>query len=297
MNKNVMVVTPVFCTESNGRLPMLKETIYWVGQQTFRNFLHVLVDDGSTDNTPEFLDELAYNNPNIIVVHKESSGVSAAINYGVEQGVRVYSAGFVTVIGSDDLLLPKSLAYRVGVGENADFVYTDAIWFYENGTAPKYVVARDFKNPEAFYHQLLNRQHIPYSTIFMKLSFFVDQLGGFDDELTSSEDWDLSIRAAKALFESGGSHAVVHEPTAAVRIHPGNNRLQNIRDGTKLRCNKKILSKHFIGDELEEKIAEQEALIAKVLQGTVQPSNFSLKPYDGPFIDMARSIDYNKLLP
>jgi teichuronic acid biosynthesis glycosyltransferase TuaG len=135
MSNRVLVVTPTWCTKENNRLPLLLQTVYWVQQQTHDDFLHVVVDDGSTDDTWDYLCELAGKSNRIMLLHQENKGSSAAINYGVEQGLRHSNSKYVTVTHSDDLLLPHSLEKRVMDAENAKarFVYTDMIVFRENG--------------------------------------------------------------------------------------------------------------------------------------------------------------------
>src|SRR3989344_4807417 len=111
-NPLVLVVTPVFCSKENKRLSMLLQNIYWVGQQSLRDYLHVIVDDGSTDETPNLLDRFASIHDNLLVYHKRNGGSSEAINFGVEQSLKKVNPRFVTIIHSDDLLLPNSLESR-----------------------------------------------------------------------------------------------------------------------------------------------------------------------------------------
>ena len=77
----VFVVTPTYCTEENRRLPFLMQTIYWIQQQTHKDYLHIVVDDGSTDSTPEVLEHLSQSDPKLKVFRKENGGSSMAINY------------------------------------------------------------------------------------------------------------------------------------------------------------------------------------------------------------------------
>ena len=74
----VFVVTPTSCTEENRRLPLLLQTIYWVQQQTHRDYLHIIIDDESTGSTPEVLERLSQSDPKLNVFRKENGGSSVA---------------------------------------------------------------------------------------------------------------------------------------------------------------------------------------------------------------------------
>ncbi|MEE2776428.1 MAG: glycosyltransferase [Acidobacteriota bacterium] len=80
----VLVVTPTYGTEANGRLRLLLQTIASVRQQTHRDYIHVVVDDGSTDCTLDVLERLARSDERLRVATKRNGGSSSAINYGVE---------------------------------------------------------------------------------------------------------------------------------------------------------------------------------------------------------------------
>ena len=83
----VLIVTPTYCTRENKRLPLLLQTVYWIRQQTHTDYEHVVVDDGSTDDTPRILERLARDDARLTVFRQENRGSSAAINFGVSQAV------------------------------------------------------------------------------------------------------------------------------------------------------------------------------------------------------------------
>ena len=131
----VLVVTPTYCTEENRRLPLLLQTIYWVRRQTHKDYLHIIVDDESTDSTPEVLERLSKSDPNLKVFRKQNGGSSAAVNYGVERAVGIDKPDYITVCHSDDVLLPESLAVRVQLASKsgAELVYTDEVLIHDTG--------------------------------------------------------------------------------------------------------------------------------------------------------------------
>ena len=74
----IAVIVPVF----NGAkyLPACVESI---AAQRFADFVCVLVDDGSTDETPALCDDIAAGDGRFVVVHKRNGGLCAARTSGV----------------------------------------------------------------------------------------------------------------------------------------------------------------------------------------------------------------------
>ena len=62
--------------------------------QTYKNLEIIIVDDGSTDETPKSCDEWAKKDKRIKVIHKENGGASSARNVGIDNAVGEY-IGFV----------------------------------------------------------------------------------------------------------------------------------------------------------------------------------------------------------
>lgn len=78
--------------------------------QTFSDSEIILVDDGSTDGTPEILDCLGEEDDRIIVLHKPNGGVSDARNCGVSQA----SGKYITFVDGDDIISPLHLSMLYG---------------------------------------------------------------------------------------------------------------------------------------------------------------------------------------
>lgn len=73
--------------------------------QTFSDFELIVVDDGSTDESPSICDAYAEKDPRVRVIHKQNGGLSDARNAGLDiaQGTYIYFAD------SDDYLMPELL--------------------------------------------------------------------------------------------------------------------------------------------------------------------------------------------
>lgn len=74
----ISVIVPVYNTGK-----YIKDCLESVVGQTFRDFELILVDDGSTDDSPSICDFYAKNDDRIKVIHKLNGGVSSARNAGL----------------------------------------------------------------------------------------------------------------------------------------------------------------------------------------------------------------------
>lgn len=97
MNPLISVIVPVYNVEK-----YLDRCVKSIINQTYSNLEIILVDDGSSDNSPKICDEYAKTDDRIKVIHKENGGVCSARNIGLEHCKGEY-VGFVD---SDDWLAP-----------------------------------------------------------------------------------------------------------------------------------------------------------------------------------------------
>ena len=79
MNEMLSVIIPVYNAEK-----YLDRCVSSVLNQTYGNLEVILVDDGSTDNSPKICDLWKERDHRVRVMHKDNAGPGAARNKGVE---------------------------------------------------------------------------------------------------------------------------------------------------------------------------------------------------------------------
>ena len=101
----VTTIVPVY-----NRTDMLAEAVDSVVDQSYRPIEIIIVDDGSTDDTPAACDALAAAHPDIIrVIHQPNGGPGLAR----EAALGAARGEFIQFLDSDDLLLPGKLEAQV----------------------------------------------------------------------------------------------------------------------------------------------------------------------------------------
>lgn len=101
-NSLISVIVPVYNDER-----FLKSCIDSIINQSYSKLEIILVDDGSTDNSPKILDEFSAKDSRIKVYHKKNTGVSDTRNYGIERATGEY----ICFSDADDILTKDYVKY------------------------------------------------------------------------------------------------------------------------------------------------------------------------------------------
>jgi glycosyltransferase involved in cell wall biosynthesis len=153
----------------------------------------IVVDDGSTDETPERLH--AVDDPRVRTVrHESSQGVARARNHGIA----VAEGAWVALLDDDDIWAPAKLRAQLDAATAADagFAYTGAVYLDERR---RVIWVEPAPDPERIAHLLTQLNAVPAgcSNVIARTDL-LRRLGGFDEQLFQLTDWDLWIRLAEA---------------------------------------------------------------------------------------------------
>ncbi|MBQ4417525.1 MAG: glycosyltransferase, partial [Butyrivibrio sp.] len=117
-NTDVSVIIPIYNRER-----FLEESVNSALNQTYGNIEVILVDDGSTDRSHEICQEWYGALEQVrILRHPENMGQAAAVN----DGIKAAKGTYITVLHSDDALLPDAVEQMLEVARrtDADVVHT-----------------------------------------------------------------------------------------------------------------------------------------------------------------------------
>jgi dolichol-phosphate mannosyltransferase len=102
-SRRYSIIAPIFNEEGN--IPLLLERIQKVMETTGETWELILVNDGSTDRSPELMDEAARGNPNIKAIHfARNFGHQTAVTAGID-----HAGGEAVVLIDADLQDPPEL--------------------------------------------------------------------------------------------------------------------------------------------------------------------------------------------
>ena len=189
----------------------LGETLDSVLAQRNARVESIVVDDGSTDRTPEVLERYA-GDPRVKVVRQSNAGQTRAKNRGLEEA----TGDFVAFCDADDTWLPHKLERqlpRFDVDDPPGLVYADTQFMDEHGNDIETWNPRRYRGRIA--GRLLADNFIPFPTCVSPRKV-IEDLGGFDESLTMSIDYDLWLRVAAEHWVD-----YVPEVLARYRIWPG----------------------------------------------------------------------------
>lgn len=176
----ISIIIPLYNKEAN-----IRRTLKSVLDQDFRNFELIIVNDGSTDNSVEVINN-SFNDDRICIINQENKGASAARNRGVEAS----KYNYISFIDADDEWEPDYLSKiieSIKLYPSAEMFCTAGILRSESG-AVTYRAKKElfntikiidfFKNPY-FYTNT--------SSVVVTKSIFLLS-GKFPENLKSNED-------------------------------------------------------------------------------------------------------------
>lgn len=182
---------------TKNRPEMLAEAVKSVLNQTYSNVEIIVVNDGGTD-VQEVLNPLNTKSNIVYLKHSQNRERSAARN----TGIRAARGKYIAYLDDDDTYHPNHIQTLVEFLENSEYkvAYTDAVMAEQEKQNGQYVtLARSVPYSFDFdYDKILVTNFIPFLCIMHEKSC-LDEVGLFDELLTTHEDWDLIIRLSRSF--------------------------------------------------------------------------------------------------
>jgi len=218
------------------RPELLPRAIKSVLNQTFQDFEIIVVDDGDKISAEKAMAQ--FNDGRLkYIKHEKRQGGGAARN----TGLRNSQGEYIAFLDDDDEYLPSKLKRLYGIMKEyeteADFVFCTVTNYYEKDNK---VVTTKIDELGAFnyFNMLLAHQiRILTPATLIKKSALMD-IGGFDENLPSNQEWDLMIRLSKKSKGYGIN-------TSLVKVYIPTDGHINADFGRRIKGREMIINKHF----------------------------------------------------
>jgi glycosyltransferase involved in cell wall biosynthesis len=221
MNQSLIsIIIPTY-----NRAHLISETLDSISAQTYTNWECIIVDDGSTDNTKEIINNYIQED-NRFQYHqrpcKKQKGANACRNYGFEMSKGEYINWF----DSDDLMLPNKLESQVKKLSisTLDFIICQTLVF-ENEKENILGLRKEKIYSEDFFNDFITNE-IKWLTQapLIKRGFIVNNKLMFDENLMQSQEKDFFIKMLNIVDD----YLYDYEPLVLFRNH--NNSISNNKD-------------------------------------------------------------------
>lgn len=198
MKPEISIIVPMY----NSKL-FLDRSLKSCTNQDFNGDVQVvLVNDGSTDNTlniaERFIKKNKSTNRKFDLYSQDNQGASATRNFGVS----IAESDNIFFLDSDDYIEREAITEATKVLNSRNdigLVYSDHRKVKPSGEPTMDRIKNDFSLPE-----LLTGMYLGHFRAMPKHVF--DEVGGFDKNLTHSEDYDLILKVATQ------GHKIIHVP-------------------------------------------------------------------------------------
>lgn len=190
-------------------------------RQTYRELELVVVDDGSTDATPEILAGYAASDDRIVVHTQENAGYVAALNTAAAIG----HGELLARLDADDVAEPSRLRRQVDfLDAHPDVAVVGGSLLVIDARGRPFYLATYPPDASDVRAALSDRTPLAHPTVLMRRSVF-DAVGGYRTGFPHAEDYDLWLRISSA-------HELVNLPDifARYRVHGANASLRWLRE-------------------------------------------------------------------
>ena len=182
-NPRVSVVLPTY-----NQAEYLPQALDGVFSQTWHDYELIVVNDGSTDDTPRILDEYQ-RRYSFTVIHQENQKLPRALNTGFRRA----RGQFLTWTSSDNVMLPNMLEVLVDAlnsNPQVGLAYADWGVIDEHGAVIGAVQTYDYDR------YLLMRANF-INACFLYRRACQDKVGLYDPEFIYAEDWEYWLRISR----------------------------------------------------------------------------------------------------
>lgn len=185
-------------------------------EQTFDDFEFLIIDDGSTDETPEIIEHYAGLDDRITYLPNHSNkGLPASLNKGIEHA----SGKYIARMDADDISLPRRFeeqAKYLDKRPDAHVVGSYTRLITKNG---EFISEKSYPQGGRSPEQLKKQGPcVAHPSVMMRMSSLL-HVGSYREPFTYAQDLDLWIRMSRKFGED--FLQIVPEPLIEYRLTPG----------------------------------------------------------------------------
>jgi glycosyltransferase involved in cell wall biosynthesis len=268
-NPRIAAIIPLY----NGA-PYINEALQSVFAQRLQPDEIIVVDDGSTDNGAQIVEELAARHP-IRLLRKENGGQSAARNYGVAQS----TCELIALLDQDDVWYPNHLEqlvrpFLMPTDRELGWVYSNLDEIDEAGRLIARCCLRflPLPNPkrDLFGCLAMDMFVLPSASLVSRKAF--EAVGGFDETLSGYEDDDLFRR----IFLAGFENHYIDEGLTRWRIYSSSSSYSARMAESRMRYFRKLLAE-FPDDPRRDRFFARDFLAPRFFPALVREYTYALR--------------------
>lgn len=199
------MVSVVMATHNGERF--LKPAIESILNQSFTNFEFLIVNDYSSDQSPQILKEFARKDRRIKIIHNSQNlGLTASLN----KGLQVAQGKYIARMDDDDIALPTRLQKQYDFMEaHQEFALVGAMAEIMDETSKiigEKKLALDYK---CLKKKLLFNNQLVHSAWFLRASV-LKEIGLYNEQFKKAQDYELLLRIA-------AKHSVCNLPEKLIK--------------------------------------------------------------------------------
>ncbi|MEA5553235.1 glycosyltransferase [Anabaena cylindrica UHCC 0172] len=182
----ISVVIPVYNGEKT-----IQETIQSILKQTFTDFEIIVINDGSKDTTLDIIDQI--KDIRIKIFSYPNAGLASSRN----RGLKIANRKYISFMDADDIWTPDKLEAQLNAlikNSTAAVAYSWTDYIDESSQFLRsglYITVNGYALPKLLFTNFLEN-----GSNGLFLTQALRDLGGFDESLERSADWDMYLRLA-----------------------------------------------------------------------------------------------------
>ncbi len=186
MSMTVSILLSVF----NGER-FLRQAVDSLLTQTYRDFELWIVNDASTDQTPQILDQLSREDSRVrIITNERNLGLTKSLNLALAQA----QGSSIARMDADDIALPERLEKQVAyLDAHPDIDVVGTAYQFINAQNRVIGERHPSTDDEQIRRKLIIHNPFLHSSVLIRRAL-LDQVHGYDERFRRAQDYDLWMR-------------------------------------------------------------------------------------------------------